>query len=77
MHWIQPIGIKKKVVVTHVKLMHGVSIPLVVDKTALNKSIVHEIVRQVCSVINNNFGHFIVWLIGRWLARITFAFHIK
>lgn len=50
-HWRQPIGVEKKVVVTLFKLMHGVSIPLVADKAAIGKSTVHEILRQVCSAI--------------------------
>ena len=36
--WRQPIGVEKKVVVTFVKLMHGVSIPLVADKAALGNT---------------------------------------
>ena len=58
-HWRQPIGVEKKVVVTLFKLMHGVSIPLVVDKAALGKSTVYEILRQVCSAITAHFGHLI------------------
>ena len=48
-HWRQPIGVEKKVIVTFLKLMHGVYIPLVADKAALDKSTVHEIIRQVYS----------------------------
>jgi hypothetical protein len=48
-HWRQPIAVEKKVVVTLFKLMHGVPIPLVVDKAALGKSTVHDILRQVCT----------------------------
>lgn len=76
-HWRQPIGVEKKVVVTLFKLIHGVSIPLVADKTALGKSTVHEIIRQVCSGISNNFGHLVAWPVGRRLARITTAFQAK
>ena len=76
-HWRQPIGVEKKVVVTLFKLMHGVFIPLVADKAALRKFTVHEIIRQVCSAISNNFGHLIAWPMGRRLARITTAFQAR
>lgn len=76
-HWRQPISVEKKVVVTLFKLMHGVSISLVADKAALGKSTVHEIIRQVCSAISNNFGHLIAWPVGQRLARITTAFQAK
>ena len=59
-HWRQPIGVEKKMIVTLFKFMHGVFIPLVVDKVALGKSTIHEILRQVCSAISNHFGHLIV-----------------
>ena len=54
-HWRQPIGVEKKVVVILFKLMHGVSIPLVADKAALEKSTVSDILRQVCSAISSHF----------------------
>ena len=76
-HWRHPIGVEKKVVVTLFKLMHGVCIPLVADKAALGKSTVHDILRQVCSAIANNFGHLISWPSGRRLARVTTAFQSK
>ena len=75
--WRQPIGVEKNVVVTHFKLMHGVSIPLVADKAALGKSTVGEILRQVCSAISNHFGHLIAWPVGWRLARVTTAFQSK
>ena len=73
-HWRQPIGVEKKVVVTLFKLMHGVSMPLVVDKAALGKSTVSKILRQVCGAISTNFGHLIAWPVGRRLARIAAGF---
>ena len=76
-HWRQSVGVEKKVVVTLFKLMHGVSIPLVADKAAIGKSTVHQILRQVCSAISNNFGHLIAWPAGRRLARVTSAFQSK
>ena len=76
-HWRQPIGVEKKVVVTLFKLMHGVAIPLVADKTALGKSTVFEILRQVCATICNNFGHLIEWPTGQRLAQIAGAFQSK
>lgn len=76
-HWRQPIGVKKKVVVTLFKLMHGVCIPLVADRAALGKSTVHGILREVCSAISNNFGHLIAWPAGRRLVRVTSAFQSK
>ena len=76
-HWRQPIGVEKKVVFTLFKLMHGVCIPLVADRAALGKSTVHGILRQVCCVISNNFGHLIAWPTGRRLARVTAAFQSK
>jgi hypothetical protein len=76
-HWRQPIGVEKKVVVTLFKLMHGVPIPLVADKAALGKSTVHGILRQVCTAISNNFGHLVAWPTGRRLARVTTAFQSK
>ena len=68
---------KKKMVVALFKLMHGASIPLVVDKAAIRKSTVHGILRQVCSAISTNFRHLIAWPVGRRLARITTAFQSK
>lgn len=76
-HWRQPIKVEKKVVVTLFKLMHGVCIPLVADRAALEKSTVHGISRQVCFAISNNFGHLIAWPAGRRLARVTSAFQAK
>ena len=76
-HWRQPIGVEKKVVVTLFKFMHGVSIPLVADKAALGKSIVGDILRQVCLAISNNFRHLIAWPIGRRLMRIAAGFQSK
>ena len=76
-YWRQSIGVEKKVVVTLFKLMHGVSIPLVADKAALGKSTVGEILRQVCVVISNNFGHLIAWPVGRRLARVAAGFQSK
>ena len=76
-HWRMPIGVEKKVVVTLFKLMHGVSIPLVADKTALGKSTVHEILRQVCPAISTHFGHLIAWPVGRRLARTVAGFQAK
>ena len=73
-HWRQPIGVEKKIVVTILKQTHGVSIPLVTDKAALDKSTIHGILRQVCSAINNHFWHLIAWLVGRRLMRIAYAF---
>ena len=69
MHWRQPIGVEKKLVVTLFKLMHGVCIPLVADRAALGKSTVHEILRQVCSAISTHFGYLIAWPTGRRLVR--------
>lgn len=71
------LGLKKKVVVTLFKLMHGVSIPLVADKAALGKSTVHGILRQVCVAISHNFGHLIAWPVGRRLSKVTAAFQAK
>ena len=76
-HWRQPIGVERKVVVTLFKLMHGASIPLVADKAALGKSIVGEILRQICAAICSNFGHLIAWHVGRRLPRIAAAFESK
>ena len=76
-HWRQPISVEKKVVVTLLKLMHGSSIPLVADKTALGKATVHDILRLVCSAISANFGHLIAWPHGRRLARVTTEFQAK
>ena len=76
-HWRQPIGVEKKVVVTLFKLMHGVSIPLVADRAALGKSTVSDILRQVCSAISTHFGHLIAWPVGRRLARTATAFQSK
>lgn len=64
-HWQAPISVEKKVVVTLFKLMHGASIPLVADKAALGKSTVHEILRQVCTAISNQFGRLIAWPVAR------------
>lgn len=44
-HWMSPIGVEKKMVVTLFKLMHGVPIPLVADMAALGKFTVYEILR--------------------------------
>ena len=76
-HWRAPIGVEKKVVVTLFKLMHGVPIPLVADRAALGKSTVHEILRQVCTAISNQFGHLIAWPVGRRLMRIAEGFQAK
>ena len=76
-HWRQPISVEKKVVVTLYKLMHGVSIPLVADKAALGKSTVHDILRQVCSAISDQFGHLIAWPVGRRLVRTAEGFQSK
>ena len=76
-HWRAPIGVEKKLVVTLFKLMHGVSIPLVADRAALGKSTVHEILRQVCTAISNQFGHLIAWPVGRRLMRIAEGFQAK
>ena len=76
-HWREPIAVEKKVVVTLFKLMHGVSIPLVANKAAIGKSMVHQILRQVCSAISTNFAHHIAWPAGRRLARVTSAFQTK
>ena len=76
-HWREPIGVEKKIVVTLFKLMHGVSIPLVADKAALGKSTVHDILRQVCTAISEQFGHLIAWPTGRRLVRIATAFQAK
>ena len=57
--------------------MHDVLIPKVADKTTLDKFTIHEIIRQVCSTISINFGHLIVWPVGRRLARITITFQAK
>ena len=76
-HWRQPIAVKKKVVVTLFKLMHGVCIPLVADKAALGKSTVGDILRQVCGAISRNFGHLIAWPTGRRLTRIATGFQSK
>jgi hypothetical protein len=46
----------------------------VTDKAALGKSTVHEILRQVCSAISNNFRHLIAWPARRRLAGVTTAF---
>ena len=63
--------------VTLFKLMHGVSIPLVADKAALDKSTVYGILRQVCSPISNHFGYLIAWPASRRLMRIASAFQSK
>jgi hypothetical protein len=76
-HWRQPIAVEKKVVVTLFKLMHGVPIPLVVDKAALGKSTVHDILRQVCTAISNQFGHLIAWPVGRRLVHTAEGFQSK
>ena len=76
-HWRQPIGVEKKVVVTLFKLMHGVPNTLVADKAALGKSIVSEILQQVCPAISTHFGHLIAWPVGRRLARTATAFQSK
>jgi hypothetical protein len=76
-HWRQPVCVEKKIIVTLFKLMHGVSIPLVADKAAIDKSTVHGILRQVCQAISINFGHLIAWPTGRRLARVTTAFQGK
>jgi hypothetical protein len=76
-HWREPIGVEKKVVVAMFKLMHGVCIPLVADKAALGKSIVHEILRQVCSAISIHFGHLIAWPTGRRPMRVAAGFQAK
>ena len=76
-HWRSPIGVEKKMVVTLFKLMHGVPIPLVADRAALGKSTVHEILRQVCTAISNQFGHLIAWPVGRKLMRIAEGFQAK
>jgi hypothetical protein len=76
-HWRRPIGVEKKVVVTLFKLIHRASIPLVVDKAALGKSTVGEILRQVCPAISQHFGHLVAWPVGRRLARITEGFQSK
>ena len=76
-HWRSPIGVEKKVVVTLFKLMHGVPIPLVADRAALGKSTVHEILRQVCTAISNQFGHLIAWPVGRRLMRVAEGFQAK
>ena len=76
-HWREPIAVEKKMVVTLFKLMHGVSIPLVADKTALGKLTVHGILRQVCSALSAHFGHLIAWPTGGRLARVTSAFQAK
>ena len=59
------------------KLMHGVPIPLVADKAAIGKSMVHGILRQVRSTISTHFGHLIAWLTGQRLTRVTSAFQAK
>ena len=74
-HWREPIGVEKKMVVTLFKLMHGVCIPLVADKAALGKSTVHDILRQVYTVISQHFGHLIAW--PTRLKRIAAAFQSK
>ena len=76
-HWREPIGVEKKIVVTLFKLMHGVSVPLVADKAALGKSTVHDILRQVCTTISEQFGHLIAWPTGQRLVRIATAFKAK
>ena len=76
-HWRAPISVAKKVVVTLFKLMHGASIPLVADRAALGKSTVHEILRQVCTAISNQFGHLIAWPVGRRLMRTAEGFQVK
>jgi hypothetical protein len=76
-HWRAPISVEKKVVVTLFKLMHGVPIPLVADRAALGKSTVHEILRQVCTAISNQFGHLIAWPVGRRLMRVAEGFQAK
>ena len=64
-------------VVTLFKLMHGVPIPLVADRVALGKSTVHEILRQVCIAISNQFGHLIAWPVGWRLMRVAEGFMAK
>ena len=59
------------------KFMHGVSIHLVADKATLGKSIVHSILRQVCSAISSNFGYLIAWPTGRRLMWLVSAFRAK
>ena len=76
-HWREPIGVEKKIVVTLFKLMHGVSVPLVADKAALGKSTMHDILRQVCTTIREQFGHLIAWPTGQRLVRIATAFKAK
>ena len=57
--------------------MHDVLIPKVVNKTTPDKSTILEIIWQVCSAMNINFGHLIVWPVGRRLVRITITFQAK
>jgi hypothetical protein len=73
----RPLELRKKIVVTLFKLMHGVSIPLVADKAALGKSTVHDILRLVCGAISNQFIHLVAWPIGRRLMRVASAYQAK
>lgn len=68
---------KKKMIVTLFKFMHGIAIPLVIDKVAIGKPIIHDILKQLYLSICNNFGHLIAWPIGQKISWVTSVFMAK